>query len=248
VTRRDGARMQRRNTGGAVQWSPKALSGLTAWYRADMGITIATGVSAWADQSGTGDPNKNAVQATTTRQPAYNASNANFAGKPTLTFTAASGQNLFSGNWAATVAQPLTAILVGSMPIPASNSIGLDMALTELSLDSCAATGAPQAYAGTVVNATVGNFANPTVFGVVFNGASGAYYVSQKTGTTANFGAISPATATCIGGLYSAPANVTNNWNGAIAEVIIYNRALSAGEMGLVQLYCGARYGIAIGA
>lgn len=247
MSRRDGQRLKRGNPSRLGPWNPRALSGLAAWYRADLGITIATGVSAWADQSGTGDPNKNAVQATGTRQPAYNASNASFAGRPTLTFTAANGQNLFSANWAATVAQPISAIVVGSTPHPATNIIALDLNTTELSLDS-ASTGAPQGYAGTIVNATAGDFANPTIFGCVFNGASGAWYVSQKTGTTVNFGANGPITATCIGGLYSAPANSTNNWNGPIAEVIVYSRALSAAEMGQLMLYAGARYGITIGA
>lgn len=43
---------------------------LAAWYAADKGITIATGVSAWADQSGNGNT---LAQATTTKQPVFSA-------------------------------------------------------------------------------------------------------------------------------------------------------------------------------
>ncbi len=48
-------------------WVPTDLgANLAGWWRADLGITIGTGVSAWADQSGNG---RHLVQATGTDQP-----------------------------------------------------------------------------------------------------------------------------------------------------------------------------------
>ncbi len=53
------------------------------WARADLGITIATGASVWADQSGKG---RDLIQGTAARQPGFNATDANFNGHPSLTF------------------------------------------------------------------------------------------------------------------------------------------------------------------
>lgn len=60
------------------KFSPRQLSGLTVWLRADLGVTLnVSAVSTWNDQSG----NTNHVtQATSSKQPAFNASGSN--GKP----------------------------------------------------------------------------------------------------------------------------------------------------------------------
>lgn len=70
--------------GGAVVAStPLTIYGanLVQWLRADLGITIVTGVSAWADQSGNGN---NAIQATGTAQPAYTASDSTLNNQSTI--------------------------------------------------------------------------------------------------------------------------------------------------------------------
>ncbi len=50
----------------AALTSPSDIAGLAAWYRADLGITIATGVSQWNDLSGNG---RHLIQASGTLQP-----------------------------------------------------------------------------------------------------------------------------------------------------------------------------------
>jgi hypothetical protein len=50
--------------------------------RGDLGITIVTGVNAWADQSGKGN---NAIQGTGTAQPLYTANDATLNNQPTVT-------------------------------------------------------------------------------------------------------------------------------------------------------------------
>lgn len=47
-------------------WAPSEIAP-QIWLRADRGVTVATGVSSWADQSGNGN---HVVQATSSRQPA----------------------------------------------------------------------------------------------------------------------------------------------------------------------------------
>ena len=48
---------------------------LSAWYKADAGVTGTTNVSLWADQSGNGN---NAIQNTTANQPALVTGDINF--------------------------------------------------------------------------------------------------------------------------------------------------------------------------
>lgn len=52
------------------------------YLNADLGVTIGTGVSAWADQSGNGN---NFTQATGGKQPAYNATDSNFGSRGSVT-------------------------------------------------------------------------------------------------------------------------------------------------------------------
>lgn len=60
---------------------PRDVPGCLLWLRADLGVTIGTGVATWADQSGNGH---NATQATGSKQPIRNATDADFAGLPSL--------------------------------------------------------------------------------------------------------------------------------------------------------------------
>ena len=82
--------MVRAHTGVSVSrshagWDPRRLgSSLLGWWRADMGITLVSGVvSAWADQSGNGN---HLVQATANRRPAYSTAHADWNGRPALTW------------------------------------------------------------------------------------------------------------------------------------------------------------------
>ena len=70
--------------GGVIPaaFSPITVANNKAWYRADLGASV----SAWLDQSGTGDANKNAAQAVGAIQPSLAASAA-FNNQQTFTFT-----------------------------------------------------------------------------------------------------------------------------------------------------------------
>ncbi len=64
-------------------WTPARLADLAAWYVASAAdVTIGTGVSAWLDRAA----GRTLTQGTGTRQPAYNASDADFGGIPSLSF------------------------------------------------------------------------------------------------------------------------------------------------------------------
>lgn len=96
---------------GAYQdasFTPASVASLVAWYRADLGVTIATGVSQWADQSGNG---YHMAQATGGNQPAYSASGGPNS-QPCIAFTAASSHFMSSSSFAS-VSQPFKIFWVG---------------------------------------------------------------------------------------------------------------------------------------
>lgn len=67
----------------SAPWTPASITSVAKffWFRSDLGITIGTGVSAWADQYGL----NNATQATGGSQPTYTASDGTLGGLPSLT-------------------------------------------------------------------------------------------------------------------------------------------------------------------
>lgn len=70
-------------------WSPSDLgAGLALWLRADLGLTMGTGISQWADQSGNG---RNYSQAIGSQQPTPNTA---INGQATLEFNAATQRYL----------------------------------------------------------------------------------------------------------------------------------------------------------
>ncbi len=95
---RRAGEISRRGTSRASALTPKVIFGssLALWLRADSGITIGTGVSAWADLSGNA---RHALQATGGNQPAYSASGLN--GKPAVVFDNADDELANLSSWLA---------------------------------------------------------------------------------------------------------------------------------------------------
>lgn len=88
MTQISGGKLSGMRLDGAAFMSPMDL-GASIWLRRGMGITIATGVSQWNDQSGN---NRHFAQATGADQPTYN------AGTGIVTFNAANTQLLRLGS------------------------------------------------------------------------------------------------------------------------------------------------------
>lgn len=228
MSRRDGQRIQRRNSVSGLAFTPKALPGLISWYRADLGVTIATGVSAWADQSGAGNT---AVQATGANQPAFNASNAGFNGRPTITGT-------LNQSLSATVAtpNPLTLFVVGTLSASSFMVAGNGAwSLTDNGVNL-------------VMNSGTGNALGPRAVSVAasmvaIDGVNGQVRTSQHTGgSVVDTGA---STGTLITILNSV---LVSNGGNVMAEMAIWNRVLTAGEIDRLNTYASSRYAIGIGA
>lgn len=122
-----GVRRNTRNTirsGGGNTLSPVTILGsnLDFWIHAGAGLLNGSGVfpsngdgvKNWNDQSGTGVANKHLVQNTAGNRPVWNASSAAFAGRPTVSFTRASGHDMASAAWSPAAATVWAVLKGGS--------------------------------------------------------------------------------------------------------------------------------------
>ncbi len=229
---------------GEQAFSPADVAGLKLWLDASLGVTLnASTVSAWADQSGNGDANRNALQASAILQPTYNASNASYNGKPTIDF--ADPTLLKTGIWSAELTQPNTIFVAGNQNGAVTFAYMFDALGPEASLFNVANGLAVQAYAGTGLNLITTVVNTSTIACVTYNGASSSIRVRTKTaGTTGNTGA-NTFTGMTVGN-YNGGGNFS--LKGPIAEVLAYSGALSGANVSLILDYLGAKYNIAIGA
>lgn len=240
---RRGVRFRGRGSNPGIisgSFLPSKLTGLALWLRADLGITIGTGVSAWADQSGSGDANKNVAQATGAAQPTYTATDATFNGKSTLTLDGTDDQLLAAGSWA--VAPPTTGTL-----FIVWKSVGTGFSFPIVDRGS----NVYEFYQNTGANTDLRWFLSAdltsvstslnvkSICAIDMNGASSKIFQNAKTtplvtgnpGTVATFG------------LNIGRAGLGNC---TIAEIIIYSTRLSAANFGAVMDYLGSRYAITV--
>lgn len=232
--------------GGRIDASflPSSITGLAAWWRADLGFTIATGVSQLNDQSGVGDSNRNLVQATGSKQPTRNATDAAYNNQSTLSFASASSQQLDSaGAWVSAISQPYTIFIVGQDGGAGFQGWASNTA-SSVAINYGNGSANIVMYAGSFLASNQGASASPKVVGAVFNGGSSAIYENARTAR-----ATGAAGATALAQLtLGANPGAGIFLNGKIAECVVYSKALSAPEIGQLCDYFTTRYGIAIGA
>lgn len=218
------------------------------WVRADLGVTITgSGASGWTDQSLPRDANKDLAQGTDAKRPTRNSVDAAYNNKTTLSFASASTQSMFSPAWAAAIAQPYTVMVVGNDDGTAANQCFTcdDSQFSALVETNEGAAVGLDIYAGAQLNSGVARSSSPRVYVGEFNGASSKTYVSAKTASiTGNAGAANLVDLRV--GMWVGEGGAP--LNGKIAEVVIANKVLSAGEMASITAYFGARYNITIGA
>jgi hypothetical protein len=224
-----------------VALSPTNIPGCQIWFMADDGVeTNASGnVTTWLDRSGNG---RNASNATADQQPALqpNAQNS----LPAVRFDGAGDRLSYNGTFLAgtdyTVFivegrrdNSVNWILRGSAG-GSDNNINLNIGYRDNTTFSHAQYG--NDYDMSVAGFTAQQFNVFTVdcgIDQKHTWRNGALLGSKNDSTKL----VSYAGAT-IGG--------NGGYNGDIAEVIIYNRTLSAAEMAAVHLYLEAKYAIAI--
>jgi hypothetical protein len=217
---------------------PASLSGLYLWTKSDVGVTGAP-VSNWADQSGGGRDWTAAGAA----RPTFNATDAQFNGLPSLGFVS-----------------PQCMVTTATLTYGAFT---LFMAVRCLSAGFLYnRTAGPDYLFGTTGNTTSivypgGSSANnlstnwavsatPRTIARVFDGthAGDILRINGVTQTLSTVSGGDPGLTGVAGtaGLFASNTGTTSS-TGTMAEVILYNRALTPTEYGNVESYLRARYG-----
>lgn len=212
---------------------------------ADTYTSVVT-VSAWADQSGTGDANKNVVQATATKQPAFTVADSTLNNLPSLTFNRANQTILASGVWASPPSQTIEFAVAGQAPYDGANNLTwLDGdASNKLSMSTSSANYRLYIDAGSQLFSPNNSYSSGAiVFGAVFAGGSSAIYINNSQTPVAS-GAAGTASATkvCVGNSGTGSVAI----NGSIGEVVGISGGLTAAQRKQLYAYLGARYGLAV--
>lgn len=208
------------------EFGPADLAGLRLWLRADMGVVADTNgrVRTWRDQSGLGN---DLVQTAVMQQPLLLADGGN--GRPALAFDGSDDALLFTS--------------------PITSARTLFLVLKE---DAAAVTKfrAVLGY-GMSTNTLLGN--NTTLFStgyvpaVVSAGELRLNSVPVPMLTTARPRDLSIVTLAATGAfsidrLFTISHALAGNWHGQIAELVAFDRALSAAERRAVEDYLGQRH------
>lgn len=224
--------------GSSAAFSPLSDSGLKAWYDMAMGATTGGGfITAIADQSGTGDANKNLTKAGGAGSVTYTASDAAYNNKSTLTLIG-SGERFDGGLWAASLAQPFTIYAVGQAT---TGRIYDGVAGNRVILVNNAGPWAIYGGAG-FLNAPASTAANPAKICGVYNGVSSAIYTDATFNTPAATGSIGTDTLTrlSLGDMFGGAGAL----NGKIAAVIVSAGAHNAALRAQYAAYLSTRFGL----
>ena len=215
---------------------PNEVSKLAVWLRADaiQGLADGDPVGTWPDSSGLA---RDATQSTAAQKPTYRASRAAFSGKPVLEFDTV--DDCIASAFGATLSQPNTFFVVAKVGATGAQRFMIDgdgvggrHAIFQESVTRW------QYYAGSLVDDGASD-TSVHIFQATFNGASSVLRVDGASGTTGNTGADS-----IIGVILGAQQVGTSNFGGDIAEVMVYNAALSLDQINGLGLYLAAKYGV----
>jgi len=208
------------NPSGRVQGSV-AIPDPVAHYLATTGVTVATGVSQWDDQSGNGN---HLVQATAAKQPLYTTDG---LARPIITFDGVDD----SLSKAFTLSQPYTVYAVLTQEAWAAGRYIFSGVTFNAAVIQSATTPDIKAFAG-VVGGAVSDLVvgTPNVMSVVFNGASSLLQVRQGTPWTGDAGAYNPGGLTVGAAVYgTSPSNIS------AYEFRVYDTAHDAATLASIQ-------------
>lgn len=229
---------------------PTTIANLTAWYRADRDLTLTGTTAAWIPtRNDTAISPLPTLAAIATLPPALSAADAGYNGQDVVAWNSTDNGVALGG--LTTTSTALTMFFVGEPGSGASNRFAFGGADLGGTLVVYVESGTENIRMLRGSNFDSGStWSGKQAVACVFDGASSKVYKSALT-------AVATGTTTTINGLASVclgadNAGTANHWRGAdtgkIAEVLIYNRALTNSEIGLVLGYLGTRYTITIGA
>lgn len=214
---------------------PTNVAGLAAWYDASVASSItsvAGAVSQWNDRSGNG---RNLTQSTAIRKPTTGTRTIN--GLNALDFT-----NNFIDSAPVSIVQPVTllAVVLADSYTGAANryiDTWTGAEADRIIMFRLTSTPALQVFAGSSANTTHDMATGAAhVHSAVFNGATSSFF---EDGTQYG-GALNPGTGPIYqinlgGDGFTSAAD--SDWDGLIAEVLIYGAALSAGNRRALENY-----------
>lgn len=212
---------------------PTVLGRCVLWLRADLGVTIATGVSSWADQSGAGLVT-GVTQATGANQPTYSTGDSNFAGRPSLGF--AGSQFLTSVTH--TQAQPITTYAVASVTTEASAVFLISTAVSNRCDLYKDATGKFNIFAASSLPFGSASNNSPHAICGVFQNTTSSIYVDSSASPVNGTAGVSAWDMLQVGAIYGS-SGIT----GSVTEVVAFNVAHTQSQVQQMFQYFGARYG-----
>lgn len=233
------------HAGHNVQFNPILISGLKLWLDAtqnvfsDAGITPAVngnGVQQWGDRSGNGN---NVTQGTAASRPTFTTAQLN--GLPTINFD---GVNDFMRATSFTLAQPEHIFIVfKNTTYTVQGRIFDGNTVNSMLVYNNNPTPQFQMFDGsgacTIATVPVGTFA---VCDFLFSGSSSFSRANNSVKNTGSIGTDSGSGIT-LGATFDG----SSNWgNVAIAEILVYNTALSDANAALVTRYLGAKWNVAV--
>lgn len=224
--------------GGAAAFTPPDISGCILWLRADLGTTVTgAGVSLWEDQSGNGN---DADQTTDADRPALNATGWS-TGLPTVDFDLANTEWLdMNGLSDASTAYTVFAVLDKLTDSVVEQMLTGDV--TQLQFASERTTGVGMYDGAWKVYGTTQLGEQALTWRVDGAGNSSEVW---RDGTS--IGSDGWAAGRTLGGQVALGSSAVGGGQHAdmqLAEIIVYNTALSAGDLARVHTYLLARYGL----
>jgi hypothetical protein len=244
-----------RQAGG---FNPKSISGLVGWWDAadSSTITVATGVSDWRDKSGVGS-GKTLLQTTTANnQPAYTAT---IGGKAAIFYDGTNDELATSGNvtlmgadYTWTVFSVSRADAQGAAGIVNQDDLSSPRPpqLQRMWLNTFPSARSTRVFITNSADSSVG-----AISGAAVLQSTPFVLTSSQSADTSNIwvngasngnSAVTPKAVQFSKKLFVGSLSGGSFWNGAIAEVVIYSRALTTSERQAVERYLGKKWGITV--
>jgi hypothetical protein len=227
---------------GSAPFTPATIAGLVFDLDPSRGVVLSgSDVSTVADQSGTGDANKNMTIGPTA--PQFTASSASYNSQPAITVNSTSNCCLVTGTWTSALVQPCTVIVVGHT-VGASGAYAFDSLNAGAQMGMNGIASGVGLFAGASLSTIVGVQNTPSFLVAVFNSTTSSVRVNAKTAQATGDAGTDGAAGLTIGNW----AGKTQPLNGPLARMLVYSRVLTSLEIGSLATYVTATYGVAIAA